>query len=132
MILKIIINYNIIRISSMAEVEAVVTLDMAKPGQEYIVRGIYGGCRLKTMLQERGLTEGVTIKVIKGGRGGPLIIEFRSSRIMLDSMCAAKIVVTKGMDDPFEPVEECGIAGRCGRRRHKWGWRHRGRNGQGV
>ncbi len=112
--------------------EAVVTLDMAEPGQEYIVRGIYGGCRLKTMLQERGLTEGVTIKVIKGGQGGPLIIEFRSSRIMLDSMCAAKIVVTNGMDDPFEPVEECGIAAKCGRRRHKWRWRHRDRNGQGV
>jgi len=116
----------------MAGVEETVTLDMAKPGQEYIVRGIYGGCRLKTMLQERGLTEGVTIKVIKGGQGGPLIIEFRSSRIMLDSMCAARIVVTKGIDDPFEPVEECSGAGKCTRRRHKWGWRHRGRYGQEV
>ena len=116
----------------MAEEEAVVTLDMAKPGQEYTVRGIYGGCRLKTMLQERGLTEGVTIKVIKGGQGGPLIIEFRSSRIMLDSACAAKIVVTKGMEDQFEPVEECSSAKRCSRRRYKWGWRHLGRNGQEV
>ena len=62
------------------------TLDMAEPGQEYILRSIYGGCRLRRMLQERGFTEGVSIKVIKGGPIGPFIVEFRSSRVILDRM----------------------------------------------
>ena len=108
------------------------TLDMAEPGQEYILRVIYGGCRLRRMLQERGLTEGVRIKVIKGGPAGPFIIEFRSSRIILDSMCASKIVVTRGMEDQYEPVDECRGAGKCDRHKHGWGWRHRGRNGREV
>jgi Fe2+ transport system protein FeoA len=108
------------------------TLDMAESGQEYILRGIYGGCRLKTMLQERGLTEGVAIKVIKGGPGGPFIVEFRSSRIMLDRMCASKIVVTRRTEDPYEPVDECRGDEKCGRHRRGWGWRRRGRNGQEV
>jgi Fe2+ transport system protein FeoA len=125
----VIINYNRCKLQGVA---GVMTLDMAEPGQEYILRGIYGGCRLKRMLQERGLTEGVSIKVIKGGPGGPFIVEFRSSRIMLDRMCASKIVVTRGMEGPYEPVHECRVDGKCGRHRRGWGWRSWGRNGQGV
>jgi Fe2+ transport system protein FeoA len=105
---------------------------MAEPGKEYILRGVYGGCRLRRMLQERGLTEGVRIKVIKGGSGGPYIVEFRSSRIMLDKMCASKIVVTSGIDEQYEPVDECRGAGKCGRQKNRWGWWHRRQNEQGV
>ncbi len=39
-----------------------ITLDMARTGQEYVVKGIYGGCRLRRLLLERGLTEGEKIK----------------------------------------------------------------------
>ncbi|MGI6702800.1 MAG: FeoA family protein [Clostridia bacterium] len=99
------------------------TLDMAEPGQEYILRSIYGGCRLRRMLQERGFTEGVSIKVIKGGPIGPFIVEFRSSRVILDRMCASKIVVTRGIEDQYEPVHECRSAGKCGRNRNRRGWR---------
>ncbi len=98
------------------------TLDMAQSGQEFTVMSIYGGCKLRRMLQERGLTEGANIKVIKGQPGGPFIIEFRSSRIMLDGKCARKIIVGQGTENGNVPIERCGTGGHCSRHRHKGRW----------
>jgi Fe2+ transport system protein FeoA len=123
------IDYNSCKLQGVAEV---MTLDMAEPGQEYVLRGIYGGCKLRRMLLERGLTEGVKIKVIKSQPKGPIIVEFRSSRIMLDGMCARKIVVGTGQEGYFVSVESCGGKGKCNRHRAKGGWRNRGQDEEGV
>lgn len=98
------------------------TLDMAQPGQEYTVMDIYGGCKLKRVLYERGLTAGVSIKVIKGQHNGPLIVEFRSSRIMLDGMCARKIAIAKkGEEDNYISRQEYQFRGKGKCHRHQRG-----------
>ncbi len=112
-----------------------ITLDMAQSGQEYIVKGIYGGCRLRRLLMERGLTEGERIKLIKGQPKGPIIIEFRSSRIMLDGMCARKIIVGTGdeKEGGFMPVVPCEGKGKRWHRGFRGPWRNRhGRKERGV
>jgi Fe2+ transport system protein FeoA len=95
------------------------TLDMAQPGGEYIVLGINGGCKLRRMLQERGLTEGANIRVIKGQPKGPFIVEFRSSRIMLDGMCARRIIIGKGEEGDYIPAGEYQFRGRGKCNRHQ-------------
>ena len=82
-------------------------LAMAQSGEKFVVQKILCECKIKKMLQERGLTEGVNIKVVKGQLKGPFIIEFRSSRIMLDDMCARKIIVNKLKGDEDEKFERC-------------------------
>lgn len=111
-----------------------ITLDMARTGQEYVVKGIYGGCRLRRLLLERGLTEGEKIKIIKGQPKGPIIIEFRSSRIMLDGKCARKVIIGTDDDkkDKFVPVVPCEGKGRRWHRGFRGPWRNRGRNERGV
>jgi len=97
-------------------------LAMAQSGEEFIVTEILCGCKLKKMLQERGLTEGVNIKVIKGQPKGPFIVEFRSSRIMLDGTCAQKIMVGQVKEGEHENFERCEAGGNCHRHRHQRGW----------
>lgn len=90
-------------------------LAMAQSGEEFVVQKILCGCKLKRMLQERGLTEGVDIKVIKGQPKGPFIVEFRSSRIMLDGTCARKIIVDEVKEGKNEDFKRC----KAGRNRHR-------------
>ena len=109
-----------------------ITLNMAQSGQEYIVKNIFGGCRLRRLLLERGLTEGSKIKVIKSQSKGPIIVEFRSSRIMLDEMCARKIIIGTGKDDKFVSVAPCEAKGKCNRRRFRGSWMDFRHNRRGV
>lgn len=108
------------------------TLDMAQSGQEYFVKNIYGGCRLRRLLLERGLTEGSKIKVIKSQPKGPIIIEYRSSRIMLDGMCARKILIGTDRERDFVPVVPCGNKGKCNRHRFRGTWLDRRQDERGV
>ena len=68
-------------------------LSMATPGNRLRVLSVRAGWGLKRRLADLGLTPGVEIRVLDGYGRGPLMVEFRGSRIALGHGVALKIMV---------------------------------------
>lgn len=66
------------------------------PGEEAWVVGFRGGRGLSQRLAELGLTPGEPVRVLSAGRGGPVLVEIRGSRIALGRGMAAKVLVRRG------------------------------------
>ena len=65
------------------------------PGQEAWVVGLRGGRSLCQRLAELGLTPGQPVRILSAGRGGPVLVEVRGSRIALGRGMAAKVLVRR-------------------------------------
>ena len=73
----------------------VLPLVALRPGEMawvYAVRGGHGAAR---RLAELGLTPGQPVRILSAGRGGPILVEVRGSRIALGRGMAAKVLVRR-------------------------------------
>jgi ferrous iron transport protein A len=68
-------------------------LSMASPGDTVEVATFKGGWGLQRRLADLGLTPGVKVRVISGGKPGPVVIDVRGSRLALGYGVAHKIIV---------------------------------------
>ena len=67
-------------------------LTMVAPGKRVRLVGIMAGHRLRRRLIELGLTPGVELSVLKGGKG-PLLLAVQDTRLALGCGMAHKIIV---------------------------------------
>ncbi len=68
-------------------------LAMVRPGDIVTVVNIRAGLGLTRRLADMGLTPGTQIRVINSQMPGPIIIDFRGSRLVLGHGIAQKIMV---------------------------------------
>lgn len=68
-------------------------LAMVSPGDIVTVVNIRAGWGLTRRLADMGLTPGTKIRVINSQMSGPIIIDFRGSRLVLGRGIAQKIMV---------------------------------------
>ena len=68
-------------------------LAMVRPGDIVTVVNIRAGWGLTRRLADMGLTPGTQIRVINSQMSGPIIIDFRGSRLVLGRGIAQKIMV---------------------------------------
>jgi ferrous iron transport protein A len=66
-----------------------------RPGETGQVVGIRGGFGLARRLAELGLTPGEPVRVLAAGRGGPVLVEVRGTRLALGRGMAAKVFVRR-------------------------------------
>ncbi len=71
-------------------------LTRMEPGETVSIKDVRAGWGLQRRLADLGLTPGVEVKVISGGRPGPVVIEVRGSRLALGHGVASKIMVRLG------------------------------------
>ena len=69
-------------------------LSRVRAGESVKVVALGAGWGLQRRLADMGLTPGVKIKVISGGRPGQVVIEVRGSRMALGHGIAQKIIVS--------------------------------------
>lgn len=67
-------------------------LEPGEGGQVYALGGGHGAAR---RLAELGLTPGERVRVLSAGRGGPILVEVRGTRIALGRGMAAKVLVRR-------------------------------------
>ncbi len=70
-------------------------LAMVRPGDIVTVVNIRAGFGLSKKLADMGLTPGVQVRVINSQMPGPILIDFRGSRLVLGHGIAQKIMVEK-------------------------------------
>ena len=70
-------------------------LTMAGIGEKVRIVGIRAGRGLNQHLADMGLTPGTTIEVITRHGRGPILIDFRGSRLILGFNASQKIMVEK-------------------------------------
>ena len=75
--------------------QSVIPLPMISPGEVVNVVGVNAGRGLSRKLVEMGLTPGVEIRVVNNQMPGPVIIEFRGSKLALGHGAAQKVMVSK-------------------------------------
>ena len=68
-------------------------LSMILPGQRARLVRIDAGCRVVHRLTEMGLTPGVELEVVQQGRGCPLLVAVRDTRLALGRGMAEKVMV---------------------------------------
>lgn len=70
-------------------------LVMAGNGEEVTIVGIRAGRGLNQRLADMGLTIGTTIRVINKQGAGPMLIDFRGSRLVLGFSAAQRVMVER-------------------------------------
>ena len=68
-------------------------LSMASSGEVVTVLAVRAGWGLQRRLADMGLTPGVKVRVISGGRPGQVVLDVRGSRLALGHGVAGKIMV---------------------------------------
>ena len=68
-------------------------LTMVSAGEKVRIVGVRAGRGLNQRLADMGLTPGTTIEVITRHGMGPVLIDFRGSRLVLGFSAAQKIMV---------------------------------------
>jgi Fe2+ transport system protein FeoA len=70
-------------------------LSMCKPGEKVLVKAIGGGLGFRQRLQSMGFFPGEEVEVVSahGGRGGPVIVNVKGSRLGIGFGMAQKILV---------------------------------------
>lgn len=66
-----------------------------RPGEMAHVVGIQGGFGVSRRLAELGFTPGEPVRVLAAGRGGPVLVEIRGTRLALGRGMAAKVFVRR-------------------------------------
>jgi len=74
------------------QVLPLVALEPGETARVYAVRGGHGAAR---RLAELGLTPGQPVRILSIGRGGPVLVEIRGTRIALGRGMAAKVLVRR-------------------------------------
>lgn len=74
-------------------------LSMVSPNDMVEVAAVKAGWGLQRRLADLGLTPGVTVRVIRSGKNGPLVLDVRGSRLALGHGVAHKIMVIAGGQD---------------------------------
>lgn len=72
-----------------------VPLTALEPGEPALVHALAGGRGVARRLAELGLVPGATVRVLSAGRGGPVLVEVRGSRIALGRGMADKVLVRR-------------------------------------
>jgi ferrous iron transport protein A len=75
-------------------------LAMAKDREKLVIRSMHGGRTYRRQLMDMGLRPGMQISVLRGGRGGPVLISVGDTRLGIGRGMAEKIEVV--------PVSEAG------------------------
>lgn len=70
-------------------------LAMVSPGEVVQVVDVRAGWGLQRRLADMGLTPGVIIRVMNSQRPGPIIVDFRGSRLVLGYGMTQRILVRK-------------------------------------
>ena len=68
-------------------------LTMLLPGSSARVTAVYGGRGLNRRLASMGIFPGVELALVKGGIGGPVIVDIRGGRFVLGRGMAQRIMV---------------------------------------
>ncbi len=68
-------------------------LTTTPPGKEVVLISIFGGRGLRAKLTDMGLNEGIKIKVLQCGKGGPCVILFHNTRLVLGCGISQRIMV---------------------------------------
>lgn len=71
-------------------------LSMASPGETVEVVTVRVGWGLQRRLADLGLTPGVKVRVVSGGKRGAVVLDVRGSRLALGHGVAHKIMVNTG------------------------------------
>ena len=66
-----------------------------EPGETARVYAVHGGHGAARRLAELGLTPGQPVRILSTGRGGPVLVVVRGSRIALGRGMAAKVLVRR-------------------------------------
>ena len=74
------------------QVLPLVALEPGETARVYAERGGHGAARRLAAL---GLTPGQPVRILSAGRGGPVLVEVRGSRIALGRGMAAKVLVRR-------------------------------------
>jgi Fe2+ transport system protein FeoA len=70
-------------------------LTTTPPGKDVVLVYIFGGRGLRAKLTDMGLNEGIKIKVLQCGRGGPCVVLFHNTRLALGYGISQKIMVSE-------------------------------------
>ena len=68
-------------------------LTMLQPGNRAVVTAVYGGRGFNQRLAAMGIFTGAQLTLVRGGFGGPIIVDIGGSRIMLGHGMAHRIMV---------------------------------------
>lgn len=77
------------------ETEPAMPLMMLRPGSRARVVEIRGGRGVRRRLSSMGIYPGEVLALVRGGRGGPVIVEARGSRIVIGRGMAHRVMVTE-------------------------------------
>jgi Fe2+ transport system protein FeoA len=70
-------------------------LMMLQPGSRARVVEIRGGRGVRQRLSSMGIYPGETLSLVRGGRGGPVIVEARGTRVVIGRGMAHRVMVTQ-------------------------------------
>jgi ferrous iron transport protein A len=74
---------------------ATMPLAMATPGELVRIVGIRGGLGLGRRLADMGLVPGTDVRIMSGGRPGPVLLEARGTKLAIGHGVAQKIMVAR-------------------------------------
>ena len=66
---------------------------MLRPGCDVVVKAIMAGHECNQRLAAMGILPGAELRVVKGGMGGPVIVEVIGSRFVLGHGMARRVMV---------------------------------------
>ena len=75
--------------------EPVTPLMMLRPGDRAKVVEVQGGRGVRQRLSSMGVYPGEYVSLVRGGRGGPVIVEVRGSRVVIGRGMAHRVMVEK-------------------------------------
>lgn len=75
--------------------EPVTALTMLRPGNQARVLEVRGGRGGRQRLYSMGIYPGQVLSVVRGGAGGPVIVEARGSRVVIGRGMAHRVMMTE-------------------------------------
>jgi len=79
-------------------IESCLPLFLVPPGKEATLVSIKGGKGFRARLMDMGLIEGIRLKVLHSQGGGPCVVLFDNTRLVLGHGMAKKILVQEIQD----------------------------------